>query len=62
MIHNFYVKMTVSRDFRPLVFSSYNTPESIDSWAEAVSNIYYYSRRYLTTKIAYFQLYFTAMG
>jgi hypothetical protein len=40
----------------------YGTPETTDSWAKAVSNVDSYSRRYSTTKIAKFQLYFTAMG
>jgi hypothetical protein len=39
------IKGTVSRDFRPLVFSSNNTRWSTDSWAKAVSNIDSYSRR-----------------
>jgi hypothetical protein len=50
---------TVSRDFRPLVFSSNNTPGSTGSWAKAVSNIKSY---YSTTKIANFYFYFIAMG
>jgi hypothetical protein len=48
-------KGTVSREIRPLVFSSNNTPESTDSWSKSVSNMDSYSRRYSTTKIAHFQ-------
>jgi hypothetical protein len=40
-----YYLYFVSRDFRPLVFSSNSTPGSTDSWAKAVSNIDSYSRR-----------------
>jgi hypothetical protein len=57
-----WLKGTVSRYFWPLVYSPSNTPGSTDSWTKAVSNIDSYSRRYLTTKIANFQFYFTAMG
>jgi hypothetical protein len=39
-------KETVSRDFRPLVFSSNNTTRSNDSWAKAVSHIDSHSQRY----------------
>jgi hypothetical protein len=47
------LKGTVSRDFRPLVFSSNITPGSTDSRAKAVSNIGSYSQRYSTLKIDY---------
>jgi hypothetical protein len=51
-----FIKGTVSRDFRPSVFSSINTPGPPDSWAKAtmakaVSNINSYSRRYSIMKI-----------
>jgi hypothetical protein len=58
----FYITKTVSRDFRPLVFSSNNTFGSIDSWVKAVSNLVSYLRGYSAMKIADFKFYFTAMG
>jgi hypothetical protein len=48
-----HIKGTFSRDFRPSVFSSINTPGPPDSWAKAVSNINPYSRRYSILSSSY---------
>jgi hypothetical protein len=44
-LSDYLFKGTVSRDFRPLVFSSNSASGSTYSWAKAVSNIDSYSRR-----------------
>jgi hypothetical protein len=56
-------KGTVSRDFRPMVFSSNNTPGPTDSWAKAVSNADSYSRNRILLLLDNRQLsiYLTAM-